>query len=159
MYSRSRFIGSTILSLTLMTAAASPGDWPQWRGPNRDGHSMDTGLLTEWPAGGPPLVWKTNGIGKGYSSVAVANGKIFTLGDGPDASFLYALNLDGSPFWMAKLGRAGGGAGYPGPRCTPTVNDGMVYALGQFGDLICAEAKTGKEIWRKNLEKDFAGKV
>src|SRR6266850_1827584 len=160
MYSRNRVLASTILILISVAApVVSAGDWPQWRGPKRDGHSADSGLLTQWPAGGPPLLWKTNGIGRGYSSVAVANGKIFTLGDGPASSFVYALDLKGAPLWMAKLGRVGGGGGYAGPRCTPAVSDGMVYGLGQFGDLLCVEADTGKELWRKNLRKDFSGEV
>jgi len=137
--------------------AAGAGDWPQFRGPNRDGHSGDKGLLDQWPSGGPRLVWKTNGLGGGYSSVSVANGRIYTMGDGADSSSVHALDLSGKHVWMAKLGKIGGGGGYPGPRCTPTVDGGMVYAMGQFGDLICVEAETGKEVWRKNMRKDFAG--
>src|SRR4051812_2987839 len=137
--------------------AAGVGDWPQFRGPNRDGHSGDKGLLDQWPSGGPRLVWKTNGLGGGYSSVSVANGRIYTMGDGADSSSVHALDLSGKHVWMAKLGKIGGGGGYPGPRCTPTVDGGMVYAMGQFGDLICVEAESGKEVWRKNMRKDFAG--
>ena len=142
--------------LVVVSGVAFAGDWPQWRGPNRDGKSSDTGLLKEWPAGGPPLVWKTNGIGDGYSSVAVVAGKIFTMGDGSDSSFLHALDLNGKHLWMTKVGRIGGD--YPGPRCTPTVSDGLVYGLGQHGDLVCADAATGNETWRKNLRKDFNGR-
>jgi len=148
------------LALALVfTLSVCAGEWPQWRGPKRDGHSEDTGLLKEWPAGGPPLLWKTNGIGGGYSSVSVDNGKIFTMGDRADSSFLHALDLRGKPLWSAKVGKPGGGGGYPGPRCTPTVDGERVYALGQYGDLVCVEAASGKEIWRKNLAKDFAGQV
>src|SRR5712664_2932131 len=126
--------GTSLISLISVafsaTITVSAGDWPQWRGPQRDGHSTDTGLLTEWPKGGPPLLWKTNGIGAGYSSVSVVNGKIFTLGDGPETSFVHALDLAGNHLWTAKLGRIGGGGGYPGPRCTPTVDGDLLYALG-----------------------------
>src|SRR5947208_1763271 len=125
---------STIFATAQVFAAG--GEWPQWRGPARDGHSADTGLLTEWPAGGPPLLWKTNGVGLGYSSVAVVDGRILTVGDGPESSSLHALDLKGNHLWMARLGKIGGGGGYPGPRCTPAVDQGMVYALGQHGDLI-----------------------
>src|SRR5437762_14283863 len=83
-------------------------DWPQWRGPHRDGISPDTGLLTEWPAGGPPLAWKANGIGRGFSTVSISGSKIFTMGDGPETSFIYALDMDGKPLWKAKVGRPGG---------------------------------------------------
>src|SRR5438067_1864972 len=131
-------VTKSIFALAFSTAITlTAGDWSQWRGPQRDGHSTDSGLLDQWPSGGPPLLWKTNGIGAGYSSVAVANGKIFTLGDGSDTSFVYALDLSGNHVWTAKLGRIGGGGGYPGPRCTPTVDAGSLYALGQHGDLVC----------------------
>jgi outer membrane protein assembly factor BamB len=79
------------------------------------------------------------------------------MGDGEDSSSVHALDLTGKHVWMAKLGKIGGGGGYPGPRCTPTVDGAMVYAMGQYGDLICIEAETGKEIWRKNMRKDFTG--
>jgi len=139
-------------------AGASPSDWPQWRGPNRDNLSRETGLLKEWPEGGPPLAWKAKGIGKGYSTVSVAGGKIFTMGDGGDASYVHALSLDGGKkLWSAKVGKPGGD--YPGTRSTPTVDGDRVYALGQHGDLVCLDAATGKELWRKSFTKDFGGKM
>ncbi len=147
-----------LLGLAISFAAAA-ADWPQWRGPNRDGHSPETNLLDEWPAGGPPLAWKTNGLGAGYSSVSVAGQRIFTMGDRPDSSFVHAFDLAGKPLWSTKIGKPGGGGGYAGPRCTPTADGAFVYALGQYGDLVCVEAGTGKEVWRKNLMKDFGGQV
>lgn len=147
-----------VLGFSLVLAAG--GDWPQWRGEKRDGHSTDKGLLKQWPDGGPKLLWKTNGIGGGFSSVAVAQGRIFTMGDGTDSSYVYALEeKDGKQVWMSKVGRTEGGGGYPGPRCTPTVDGDIVVAVGQYGDLVCLETKTGRENWRKNLQKDFAGKM
>src|SRR5687767_4815521 len=143
----------------LLVNAGIAADWPQWRGPKRDGHSTETALLQQWPPDGPPLLWKTNGLGAGYSSVSVAAGKIYTMGDRPDSSFLHALSIAGKPLWSTKVGKPGGGGGYPGPRCTPTVDVDRVYALGQHGDIVCVEAATGKEVWRKNLVKDFAGEV
>jgi outer membrane protein assembly factor BamB len=81
------------------------------------------------------------------------------MGDRPDAAFVHALDLNGKQLWSTKVGKPGGGAGYPGPRCTPTVDGGLVYVLGQHGDLVCVEAASGKELWRKNLQKDFGGEV
>src|SRR5438093_4015302 len=148
-----------VLLVTLAQLSVA-GDWPQWRGPKRDGHSSDSGLLKKWPEGGPPLVWWTNGLGGGFSSVSVAEGKVYTMGDAPDSSFVYALQeKDGRKIWAAKVGSTGGGDGHPGPRCTPTVDGEIVVALGQFGDLVCLETATGKEKWRKNLTKDFSGKM
>ncbi len=154
-----------IIALSLLTGlgvrvVGAEFDWPQWRGPNRDGTSAETGLLKQWPTHGPPLAWKNEGVGAGFSGVSVVDGKVFTVGDSTDASFIYALNeADGRQLWAAKLGKPGGGGGYPGPRCTPTVVGGLVYALGQFGDLVCVEANTGKERWRKNLDTDFHGEM
>src|SRR5688572_12401381 len=130
-------------------------EWPQWRGPNRDGVSRETGLLKQWPAGGPPLAWKTEKIGEGYSGVAVGGGKIFTAGDGAgDSSFLHALDLSGKPVWSAKLGKPGEHGGYVGPRATPTVDGNRVFMLGQNGDVVCYEVADGKEVWRKNLRSE-----
>ena len=134
------------------------GDWPEWRGPNRDGVSSETGLLKSWPKEGPPLAWRTNGIGDGYSSVSVADGRVFTMGDKGGSSFVIALNeTDGKVIWSAKVGKAGapGWGDFRGPRSTPTVDAGLVFALGQYGDLVCVDAKTGKERWRKNYSDDF----
>lgn len=135
-------------------------DWNQWRGPNRDGLSPDTGLLKSWPSGGPPVAWKTTGVGGGFSSISVVGDKIFTMGDVGDACNLIALKLlDGSILWQTRIGEVGGGGGYPGPRCTPASDGTLVFALGQFGDLVCAEVATGKEVWRKSMDKDFGGKM
>lgn len=135
-------------------------DWPQWRGPNRDGISHEKGLLRIWSAGGPPLAWKVKDLGEGYSSVSIAQGRIFTMGDRTEASFVHALDeKNGKQLWSARLGRPGERGGYHGPRATPTVDGDLVFGLGQFGDLVCFEAESGKEVWRKNLGKDFSGRA
>jgi len=138
-------------------------DWPQWRGPNRDGKSADTGLLKEWPANGPKLAWKATGLGKGYSNMAAAAGRLFTLGDKGDAGYVIALDaVDGKILWSARVGSAGApgmpGWSYPGPRCTPTVSGDLVFALDAWGEMICVTAVDGKEQWRKDFRKDFGGK-
>jgi hypothetical protein len=138
--------------------ASASAEWFQWRGPNRDGKSPDTGLLKEWPAGGPPLAWKAAGLGSGYSSVSVSGSRLFTMGDKAESSYVLALNrADGKPLWSTQVGKAGapGWGGFGGPRCTPTVDGNLIYAVDQWGDMICVEAATGKEQWRKNYAKDF----
>ncbi len=130
-------------------------DWPQWRGPNRDGISYDTTkLLNKWPDDGPPLLWKVGGLGRGYSSVAVTDGRIFTLGKIGRAEHLIALSVDGGKeLWNIEMGTGGHS------NSTPTVDGDRVYAIGLNGDLVCADTSTGNIRWRKNFEKDFGGKM
>jgi outer membrane protein assembly factor BamB len=147
-----------VLHLPAWPGLAADGDWPQWRGPNRDGVSTETGLLKDWPTNGPALLWTARGLGRGYSSVSVVGDRIYTMGDGPDAGRVLALERSsGKVVWATSVGRPGGD--YPGTRCTPAVNEGSVFALGQWGDLVCADATTGREIWRKSLPKDLGGKM
>ncbi|MCF7708433.1 MAG: PQQ-like beta-propeller repeat protein [Verrucomicrobia bacterium] len=136
-------------------------DWPEWRGPDRDGVSSDQNLMTEWPAGGPEVVFNITGIGGGYSGVAVANGRIYTMGERESGSFLFALNEeDGEIIWEKQVGRAGapGWGDFAGPRSTPTVDGERVYALSHYGELVCVEAEDGEEVWRVHLVDDLGGK-
>lgn len=139
--------------IALSSMAAQAADWPQFRGPNRDDVSSDKGLLKSWPQQGPPVAWKTSGIGNGFSSVSVAGGKVFTLGNKGGTTYLIALNQsNGKPLWSAKVGATGDNLG-----STPTVDGDRVYAVGQQGDLVCAGVADGKVRWRKNFKTDFGG--
>ncbi len=132
---------------------ASQGEWPQWRGPKRDGLCPEKGLLKEWKGDGPQLLWQAKGLGKGFSSVAIAGGRIYTMGQRKSEAYLLALDLkDGKVEWTAKVG---GGE----PNCTPTVDGGRVHAIGRDGDIVCCDTAGGKEVWRKNFGKDFGGKM
>jgi outer membrane protein assembly factor BamB len=157
---RTRYAVASCLVLAACTLwaqepARAGNDWPQWRGPSRDGRSTETGLLKEWPKDGPPLLWRVAGLGKGYSSVSITGGRILTMGDRGPAQYVIALDLAShKELWATKVGgpwRDGG------PRCTPTVDGDLVYALGTKGDLVCLETATGREVWRKNFAKDFNG--
>jgi outer membrane protein assembly factor BamB len=135
-------------------AFAAQGDWPQWRGPNRDGVSTERGLLDQWPENGPPLLWQAKGLGGGYSSVVVADGRIFTMGKRDGKESLIALSTsDGNVLWATPLG------GGSDPNCTPTVEGDRVYAVALQGDLVCAEAASGRIVWQKNYGRDFGGKM
>ena len=157
----SRFARTALVLSAASAALASPGDWPQFRGPNRDGASAETGLLQDLPPGGPPLVWKATGLGAGYSTVSVVGNRIYTSGEDNEFSSVTALNAaDGKKVWSSRLGKAGaaGLPPYEGPRATPTVEGDLLVAVGQWGELACLETAQGKELWRKHYTKDFGGK-
>jgi outer membrane protein assembly factor BamB len=134
--------------------AALEGEWPQWRGPRRDGRSDETGLLDSWPAGGPPKLWSARGMGRGYSSIAVVGDTIYTLGHRGGVENIIAVSADdGSVRWTTPIGRGDHSNG------TPTVDGGRVYAVSLDGGLVCADARTGREVWRKNYAQDFGGRM
>src|SRR3569623_127650 len=143
------------------SSVASAADWPQWRGPHRDGISAEKGLLKKWPEGGPKLVWQQKDIGEGNSTPAVVGDRHYVLSNkGIDDEFVQALSVkDGKQVWSTKLGKVGPNQGpqYPGARSTPTVDGERLYALGSDGDLVCLETSSGKERWRKNLRDDLNG--
>jgi len=144
-----------LLSAVATTPMLHASDWPQWRGADRNGQSSDTGLLQEWPEAGPPLAWKAAGVGRGFSSVAVAGDHIYTLGDQGDDQFVFALKRKGGAIaWKTRIGSANK-TDFPGSRSTPTVDGKRVYALGTEGDLLCLDAASGKVHWAKNLRNDL----
>ncbi len=161
---RTRFSLLCVLTLTpALTLRAA--DWPQFRGPARDGHSADTGLLKAWPKGGPKLLWTYSDAGVGYSGPAVVGDRLYTCGGKGADEFVYALDLSaGAPkeAWAVKIGPLftwPGNSWNAGPNVTPTVDGDRVYALGGFGDLMCVDVKAGKEVWRVNLGKELSGAV
>jgi outer membrane protein assembly factor BamB len=146
-----------LLSLPLSAAAA---DWPQWRGPDRNGISPETGLLKQWPKEGPPLLWKTADIGNGYSTPSVADGRVYVQSNRAAKEFALALDVkDGRQIWTTPIGKVGKNQGpqYPGTRSTPTIDGDRLYCLSSDGDLVCLERADGKERWKKNLKTDFEG--
>jgi outer membrane protein assembly factor BamB len=156
------------LFLGLILSVADGADWPQFRGPERNGAAPETGLLPEWPKGGPKLLWTHTECGIGYSGPAVVGDKLYMTGGRGDSEYLFALDLksgaDGkiTKLWETKIGPLftwKGNSWNAGPNVTPTVDGDAVYALGGFGDLICVEAATGKERWRINLPRDLGGAV
>jgi outer membrane protein assembly factor BamB len=161
---------SRITLAVALLALTAPGlcadDWPQFRGPHRDGVSRETGLRPEWLKDGPPLVWTFAGAGLGYSGPAVVGDRLYMAGGRGDSEFVFALDLKaaGGPkeLWSTRLGPLftwNGNAWNMGPNATPTVDGDLVYALGGFGDLVCVEAAGGKERWRKSLPRDLGGEV
>ena len=133
-------------------------DWPQWRGPHRDGLSAEKNLLKSWPQGGPPLAWKAGGAGEGYSSFAVAGGRIFTLGARGDREYVVALDAaTGKRLWEVDHGRRFTNDRGDGPRSTPTVDGGRLYVFGASGDLSSLDPASGEIGWTVNVIREFGG--
>ena len=136
----------------------TPTDWPQWRGANRDGKSAETGLLTEWPAGGPPLVWKAGGAGTGYSSMSVAAGRLYTVGARGGTEYIHAFDVaTGKKLWEAANGKEYSNDRGNGPRGTPTIEGGRLYVLGASGDLTVLDTAKGTRVWSVNVLREFGG--
>jgi outer membrane protein assembly factor BamB len=131
--------------------AASGADWPQFRGPNRDGISRETGWFKEGVA--VRAVW-SNEVGAGYSGVAVKGGRLYTMGHAQGKDAVRCLDAaTGKPLWSYEY--PCGGGSYPGPRCTPTVEGGKVFTLSREGLLLCLEAEKGAVVWQSDLAKEI----
>ena len=145
-----------------MSLGASTSDWPQWRGPQRNGISQESGLLKQWPAEGPKLLWQVNDIGDGYSTPVVVGTRIYMMSNlGLENEFVQALSTeDGKSVWTSRIGNVGNPQDvfYPMAKSTPTVDGEFIYALGSDGDLTCLAARSGKIRWQKNIKKEFGGK-
>jgi outer membrane protein assembly factor BamB len=136
-------------------------DWPQWRGPNRDATSKETGLLKTWPKDGPELLWTFDKAGSGYASFAVVGGKVYTMGTRENDEIVLALDDKGKELWSARIGSVfdfKGNNWSRGPNATPTVDGDLIFALGSQGDLLCVDTG-GKERWRKELTKELGAQV
>jgi outer membrane protein assembly factor BamB len=141
------------------SAEVDSGEWPQFRGPNRDNVSPETGLKSKWPNNGPKLAWKQTEIGLGYSSVAVSQGRVFTMGNRGEDEFLLALDArSGRHLWSLRMGDAYHDGTGDGPRGTPTVDGDRVYALGANGDLVCAGIDDGDLAWHVNILQEFGAR-
>jgi len=133
-------------------------DWPQWRGPNRDGRSAETGLLKDWPAAGPALAWRAAGAGEGYSSFATSQGRLFTLGARGGTEYVMAFDsASGKRLWETSHGTRFSNDRGDGPRATPTIEGDRVYAYGASGDLSVLDAASGKVYWTVNVLKQYRG--
>lgn len=155
-----RYIASTLLCFAV-TLVLNAADWPQWRGPERTGVSKETNLLQQWPADGPPLLWKVNDLGTGYSSPSIAKGVIYLQTTKGDTEHCIALNeKDGKTLWSTAIGKVGKNQGpqYPGTRASVTVDDDRLYTLASDGEITCLSSKDGSLRWQKHCRTDFGGK-
>jgi outer membrane protein assembly factor BamB len=148
---------SAFLVLPARAGEKPAAAWPEFHGPRRNSISPETGLLKNWPKGGPRLLWKATGLGRGYAGVSVAGGRIFTSGDFGKEQRVIALGLDGKQLWQAPNGKSWKGP-FPGSRTTPTVRDGVAYHMNPHGRLAAYRAASGKEIWAAHLGKECGAK-
>jgi outer membrane protein assembly factor BamB len=147
----------TIVALIFVgvCVSASAEDWPSWRGENRNAVSKETGLIDSWPADGPPLEWRASGIGKGYSSVVVSEGLVFTTGRIDGDVYCFAIELQtGRQKWASKIGTTARNV-----MATPTVHGEFVYAVDPDGELVCLSVSDGEIVWQRSFVEDFGGRL
>jgi outer membrane protein assembly factor BamB len=141
----------------VLCSPALAADWATWLGPNRDGKSLETGLLKSWPAGGPKSAWKVKGLGEGYSSMAVVGDRIYTMGQQGGQQFVLALDAStGRQIWKTSIGKAFDSEQGGGPRSMPQVEGNRLYALASDGSLVCLETEAGKRVWGFNCIEKFS---
>ncbi|QEG23511.1 outer membrane protein assembly factor BamB family protein [Mariniblastus fucicola] len=133
-------------------------EWPQWRGADRQNHSSETGLFESWGVDGPKLEWTATGLGRGYATVSVADGKIYTSGDTDTAQQVTAHSLDGKKLWATPITQRPPKHPYQGSRTTPTFHDGKLYVVGSDGSICCLNADDGKKVWTRNFD-EWGGKM
>jgi len=150
----------TLVALTtlLITAPSMAQDLVQWRGADRSGIYDETGLLKEWPLEGPKLLWNFDGLDKGYSSVTIAGGKIFTTGETEGIGTLYALSMDGALLWKKEYGKEWNDA-YPAARTTPVYYKGFLYMATGHGEALCLNAETGQKVWGVDMKAKFGTRI
>lgn len=143
--------------LVLLPVTSIAEDWPQWRGPTRNGISRESGLLEKWPDGGPVQLWSVEeDLGQGYSSPSIADGRVFVTGMLESKGVLFAFDLEGVLIWKKEYG-AEWSRSWPGTRSTPTIENGKVYVHSGTGVVHCFDARTGKKDWSRDVAEDFEG--
>jgi outer membrane protein assembly factor BamB len=144
----------------LVGAAVLPGlaaDWPQWRGPLRNGVSSERGWFSRWPGSGPKRLWRAQ-VGEGWSSVAVVGNRVYTMGNTGNRDTVFCLDAGtGKVVWRHSYPCATGD--YGGPRATPTVDGTVVYTISREAQAYCLNAANGKVIWGKDLKKEVGAQA
>ncbi|MEK6237603.1 MAG: PQQ-like beta-propeller repeat protein, partial [Planctomycetales bacterium] len=154
--SRSTLIFS--ISLLAFPLLAIAEDWPQWRGPNRDGRASDVNLITDWENNPPKLAWTAEGLGSGYGSVSVVGGKAFVTGNFADGQGVAAINIaDGQLIWTTALTDSAPRHSRQGSRSTPTIDGDRAYVVTSDGSVACLKTADGEVVWKRNFKQDWGG--
>lgn len=149
-----------IIALGMLVPLARADDWPQWRGPSHDGVSRETAWADQWPADGPRIIWKAN-VGIGFSSFAVAQGRVFTAGNSNNTDTIYCLSSStGKVIWQHSYPADLGDKFFEGgTTATPTVDGDHVFTLSRWGDIHCFDSATGRVIWSKNAHQETGVRI
>ncbi len=143
--------------ILLMTSMVIAEDWNQFRGPKRDGRSTEKGLLKNWPEDGLATLWSYQGLGRGYATVSIVDGIIYTTGMIDDTGYLFAIHDNGELKWKKAYGPEWTGP-YPGTRCTPTIDRNRVYIMSGHGRIACFDRENSDLIWQVDTLEKFQGK-
>jgi outer membrane protein assembly factor BamB len=139
--------------------AKSAADWPQWRGPNRDGISTDSGLNKDWRNKPPKLLWTSDGMGAGFSSLSIAGDRIYTIGDQASNQAVACANLaDGKVLWTSPITDSVPKFNHGGSRSTPTLDGERLFVIPSTGRIICLKTSDGKEVWSKDFRTEWGGR-
>lgn len=154
-------IGIVAFALLATSALAAPqdGQWPGWLGPQRNGHSPDRGLVKSWPEGGPKLLWQSDVVGPGWSSMAIVDGRLYITGNVDDSQMLFCFDASGKLVWKVPQGPRCSHGKYPGARSTPVIDGDRLYVTSGDGLVTCHAIADGKVIWKRDMKRDFNGKV
>jgi outer membrane protein assembly factor BamB len=153
-------LASCVAAVGLAPLSLFALDWPQWQGPDRTNVSQETGLLKQWPEGGPKLLWTFKDAGMGYSSPAIVGDRLYTMGAREDKDWLFAVDVkNGQKIWATPIGDRFSQDRGDGPRSTPTVDGDRLFALDGQGNLVCAKTQNGEMVWQKNLKGDLGGQM
>ncbi len=148
-----------VVTLLVNVALAEAANWPSFHGPNRDRICTETGLLQEWPEGGPKLLYRSVDVGTGYGGPTIVAEVLYIMGDTDEQEWVFALDAaqQGKVIWATAIGPVQYNDYSPGTRATPTFDEGRIYALGASGALVCLDAESGRIVFRKSLVSDFGG--
>lgn len=149
-----RGVLSLLIMLALTFGTEALGQDVQWRGPNRDGIYPDSGLLKEWPADGPEVLFVAGELGRGFSSAVATDKMIYVTGIKDTIEYLTAMDLDGKMVWQKPYGRCWNQS-FPETRSTPTIEDNRIYILSGMDNMVCFHAETGDLIWSVDIHKEF----